>query len=62
MSAATRLHDAEVVKDIRKKKKVWQDKSSFSKKKRQHAFHTLSGIPIKSLYTPANVSDLNYIQ
>ncbi|UCE55432.1 MAG: methylmalonyl-CoA mutase [Desulfobacterales bacterium] len=62
MTAATRLYDAEVVKDIRKKKKVWQDKSSFAKKKRQHALHTLSGIPIKSLYTPADVSDLNYIQ
>lgn len=62
MTAATKLYNPDAVKNIKKEKKAWEERTFASHKKRSDDFHTLSAIPIQALYTPADASDLNYMQ
>ena len=62
MTDTKKLFNPDAVKNIKAEKKAWQAQTFGLQKKRNDDFHTLSGIPIQPLYTPADVSDLNYMQ
>jgi len=53
------------VGDIRDKKKTWQDdveKSLAKRPERQETFLTLSDLPVERLYTPDDLTDLDYLR
>ncbi|MFQ6081099.1 MAG: methylmalonyl-CoA mutase [Candidatus Bathyarchaeia archaeon] len=56
----------EVLEEIEKKRKFWEEntvKRSLEKvPERKREFRTYSGIPVKPLYTPLDVKDLDYLQ
>lgn len=62
MTDTTKLFNPDAIKNIKAEKKAWQEQTFGPQKKQNDDFQTLSGIPVQPLYTPADVSDLNYIQ
>jgi methylmalonyl-CoA mutase N-terminal domain/subunit len=62
MPDSTNLFNPEEIDNIIKNKKTWQARTSESHKEQQADCRTLSGIPIELLYTPDDVSDLNYFR
>ena len=62
MTDSMKLFNSKALKNIKERKKAWQKQAFDLQKKRQQDCHTLSGIPIKLLYTPEDISDLNYFQ
>jgi methylmalonyl-CoA mutase N-terminal domain/subunit len=47
--------------DVRKKYEEWQKTAEKSSKIRDVSFDTISGVPVKPLYTPLDVEDLDYV-
>ncbi|MGD8760861.1 MAG: methylmalonyl-CoA mutase family protein [Desulfobacteraceae bacterium] len=62
MTDMTKLFNPDAIKKIKAEKKAWQEQTFGPQKEQNDDFNTLSGIPIQPLYTPADVSDLNYLQ
>jgi len=60
MPDSTKLFNPETIENIKKNKQAWQARTSVPQKEEQADCATLSGIPVKMLYTPDDVSDLNY--
>lgn len=57
------LFDTEQIAAIQKQTKEWQQSClSNEDEKQENAYSTESGIPIKLLYTPADIADLDYQQ
>ena len=56
------LYAADSIKEIRQKTEKWGKEVYNTDKERQEAFRTFSGLPIKALYTPVDVSGINYLQ
>ncbi|MGQ9532368.1 MAG: acyl-CoA mutase large subunit family protein [Desulfotomaculales bacterium] len=51
-----------VVEEIRKQRLEWEEKYRRECCDRQPVFTTVSGVPIKSLYTPEDVANLDYLR
>jgi methylmalonyl-CoA mutase N-terminal domain/subunit len=62
MTDTTKLFNPDAIESIKAEKKAWQEQTFGPQKKQDDDFQTLSAIPVQPLYTPADVSDLNYIQ
>ncbi|MGD8524553.1 MAG: methylmalonyl-CoA mutase family protein [Desulfobacterales bacterium] len=62
MTDMTKIFNPDAIKKIKAEKKAWQEQTFGPQKEQNDDFNTLSGIPIQPLYTPADVSDLNYLQ
>jgi methylmalonyl-CoA mutase N-terminal domain/subunit len=62
MTDSTKLFNSKALKNIGERKKAWQKQVFDLQKKQPQDCHTLSDIPIKLLYTPEDISDLNYLQ
>jgi methylmalonyl-CoA mutase N-terminal domain/subunit len=60
MPDSEKLFNPESIQNIKKNKQTWQARTSASSNEKQDDCRTLSGIPVKMLYTPDDVSDLNY--
>jgi methylmalonyl-CoA mutase N-terminal domain/subunit len=54
-------NDNDLIK-IARKKKEWQQNTLAKTPPRQTTFKTVSGIPLKDIYTPEDVKDLDYIR
>ena len=61
MSDSEKLFNPEAIENIRKNKQAWQTRTSGSSNEKQDDYRTLSGIPVNMVYTPDDVSDLNYL-
>jgi methylmalonyl-CoA mutase N-terminal domain/subunit len=62
MPGSQKLFNPDSLIEIKKKKKAWQQQAFGSQKAPDDQYHTLSGIPVKPLYTPEDLSSLNYNQ
>ena len=62
MTDTTKLFNPDAIKNIKAEKKAWQEQTFGSQKEQNDDIKMLSGIPIQPLYTPADISDLNYKQ
>ena len=51
----------EAIEKINQKKDLWQEKVYNAGKEQKSVFETLSGLPIEPLYTPAHISDMDYL-
>ena len=60
MPDSERLFNPESIDKIKKSKQAWQTRTSASWNEKQNDYRTLSGIPVNMVYTPDDVSDLNY--
>jgi methylmalonyl-CoA mutase N-terminal domain/subunit len=60
MPDSEKLFNPKSIENIKKNKKTWQARTSASSIEKQEDCRTLSGIPVNMLYTPDDVSDLNY--
>jgi methylmalonyl-CoA mutase N-terminal domain/subunit len=59
------MFDEEKLQEIRRQKQKWEDetvKKSFDRLPEKGDFSTSSDIPVNRLYTPADVSDFDYLQ
>lgn len=48
--------------EVEKEKEKWKEEKERNAKDRKPIFETLSGVPIKDLYTPKDTKDLDYIK
>jgi len=55
------LFDENKLKEIEKRAQEWETKISDAKE-RDTDFETFSGIPVKALYTPADIKNHNYLK
>lgn len=62
MTKRKELYAADSIKEIRQKLEKWGKEVYNTKKERQEPFRTFSGLPIKSLYTPDDISGIDYLQ
>ncbi len=58
----TNLFNKTALDELGENKKTWQDKFDKSKKMENKSYQTLSGIPVKPLYTPADLPDMDVLQ
>ena len=58
----TSLFNKAALDELAENKKTWQDKFDKSKKMENKSYQTLSGIPVKPLYTPADLPDMDVLQ
>ncbi|MBW1800254.1 MAG: methylmalonyl-CoA mutase [Deltaproteobacteria bacterium] len=56
------LFNQEAIKKIAQEKKKWMDKAAFFDKEDQNRFKTLSGLTVNPLYTPEDVSGMDYVR
>ncbi|RLB38621.1 MAG: methylmalonyl-CoA mutase [Deltaproteobacteria bacterium] len=56
----SKLFNEQIIKEIAKAKDEWE-KAYPHEKERDVVFETLSGIPVKPLYTPGDTNDLDYL-
>jgi methylmalonyl-CoA mutase N-terminal domain/subunit len=56
------LYSSDSIKEIRQKAEKWEKEVYNTEKERQEPFKTLSGLPIKPLYTPEDISGIDYLQ
>jgi len=59
MTKRKELYAADSIKEIRQKLEKWGKEVYNTKKERQEPFRTFSGLPIKSLYTPDDISEID---
>jgi methylmalonyl-CoA mutase N-terminal domain/subunit len=50
------------IRDVRKNAERWQSNCYAAQKEQNRNYSTLSGLPVKPLYTPADVEHLNYLR
>ena len=62
MTKRKELYAADSIKEIRQKMEKWGKEVYNTEKERQEPFRTFSGLPIKSLYTPDDISGIDYLQ
>ena len=62
MPDSPKLFNPDSLTEIKTKKKAWQQQAFDGQKKQDAECHTLSAIPVKPLYTPEDLSSLNYNQ
>jgi len=62
MTKRKELYAADSIKEIRQKMEKWGKEVYNTEKERQEPFRTFSGLPIKSLYTPEDISGIDYLQ
>lgn len=62
MTKRKELYAADSIKEIRQKMEKWEEEVYNTEKERQEPFRTFSGLPIKSLYTPDDISGIDYLQ
>jgi methylmalonyl-CoA mutase N-terminal domain/subunit len=60
MPDSEKLFNPKSIENIKKNKQTWQARTSASSNEKQDDCRTLSGIPVNMLYTPDDISDLNY--
>lgn len=48
--------------ELEKRRKAWEEEKGENSRDRQPKFQTLSGVPIKDLYTPEDTRDLDYLR
>ncbi len=62
MSKRKVLFSSDSIEEIRQKKEKWQEKTPSVEKAGQGMFKTLSGLPVKRLYSPEDIPQLDYLQ
>lgn len=62
MTKRKELYAADSIKEIRQKMEKWGKEVYNTEKERQEPFRTFSGVPIKSLYTPEDIAEIDYLQ
>ena len=62
MPGSQKLFNPDSLIEIKKKKKAWQQQAFDGQNKQDTECHTLSGLPVKPLYTPEDLSNLDYNQ
>ncbi len=62
MSKRKVLFSSDSIEEIRQKKEKWQEKTPSVEKAGQGMFNTLSGLPVKRLYSPEDIPQLDYLQ
>lgn len=58
----TNIFNQSAIDELTENKKAWQDKFDKSKKLENKTYKTLSGIPVKALYTPDDLPDMDVMQ
>ena len=62
MGAGKKLYDPEAVEEIALGRKKWKEKAAFSEEAEPHRFQTLSGLSVNPLYTPEDISQMEYLR
>jgi methylmalonyl-CoA mutase N-terminal domain/subunit len=62
MTKSKELYRSDSIKEIRQKAEKWEKEVYNSEKERQEPFKTLSGLPVKPLYTPEDISGIDYLK
>jgi len=62
MSKRKVLFSPDSIEEIRQKKEKWQEKTTSVEKAGQGIFNTISGLPVKRLYSPEDIPQLDYLQ
>jgi len=62
MKSRSGLFKKSAIKKISEKKEQWRGNVCDNEKERQQDFNTISGIPIKSLYTPVEIANMDYLK
>jgi methylmalonyl-CoA mutase N-terminal domain/subunit len=57
-----KLYRNDAIKKIVHKNELWQKKAARGEKKHEKEFRSLSGLTIRPLYTPEDVSQLDYLR
>ena len=55
------MKSAEKYDDLKREKRRWKDQAGKSERRREAVFTTVSGEPIETLYTPDDISEMNYL-
>ena len=62
MSKRKALFSPEFIEEIRLEKEKWQEKNRSVENEGEDVFNTLSGLPVAPLYSPEDVSHLDYLR
>ena len=62
MGASKELYNPEAIEEVAQGRKKWRDKAALSEKEGQNAFKTLSGLTVNPLYTPEDISQMEYLR
>jgi methylmalonyl-CoA mutase N-terminal domain/subunit len=62
MSKRKALFSPASIEKIRQEKEKWQEKTRSVEEKGQGVFNTLSGLPVRPLYSPEDIPQLDYLQ
>ena len=62
MSKRKALFSPASIEEIRQEKVKWQEKTRSVEEKGQGVFNTLSGLPVRPLYSPEDIPQLDYLQ
>jgi len=62
MASNRGLFNRDSIEEIKKKEDKWQKEVYPTEKEQQQSFKTLSGLPIEPLYTPKDITDMDYLR
>ena len=62
MGASKELYNPEAIEEVAQGRKKWRDKAALSEKEGQNTFKTLSGLTVNPLYTPEDISQMEYLR
>ncbi|HTR80195.1 MAG TPA: methylmalonyl-CoA mutase family protein, partial [Bacteroidota bacterium] len=55
------MKSSESHENLKREKRKWETKTGRSERRREAVFTTVSGEPVETLYTPDDISEMNYL-